>query len=296
MEAVVAAEHLNLVETQLVIARICQCRTSLQHAAHRGDELVDQHRAIAVEVESRAGTEPRAAGGDVDAVHQLVDHHLPVAVAIAGADLPRRLRRQRQQRHGKRHRRDRKNALCRVHEDPPFVSIDHLRAFKGKRIATGLQLLILCGARVASREGRTTMRTPTIAIAVVSLMLVAGCGSLSKSSSSPFESSSASSESSSRSSSPERGQAYRDDVREYTQAYVKSGGDYASFSSGLSGIASKHGVSNWEADTNTYVGIGEGLKQAGVTPMQLEVWKANLSGGDPTKASAIQKGYDSYSR
>jgi hypothetical protein len=146
------------------------------------------------------------------------------------------------------------------------------------------------------RTRTTALRTLTTAIAAVSLMLVAGCGSLSKSSSSPFESSSASSESSSRSSSPERGQAYRDDVREYTQAYVKSGGDFASFSRGLSSIASKHGVSNWEADTDTYVGIGEGLKQAGVTQMQVEVWKTNLSGGDPTKATAIQKGYDSYSR
>jgi hypothetical protein len=128
------------------------------------------------------------------------------------------------------------------------------------------------------------------------LIVAGGCGSISKSVSSPFESSSWSVESSSRSSSPERGQAYRAGVRDYTQAYVKSGGDYATFSSGLAGIASKHGVSNWEADMDTYVGIGEGLKQAGVTPMQLEVWKSNIAAGDAAKAAAMQKGYDSYGR
>jgi len=40
--------------------------------------------------------------------------------------------------------------------------------------------------------------------------------------------------------------------------------------------------------------LGEGLKQAGVTQMQLEVWKTNLAAGDASKAAAIQKGYDSY--
>jgi hypothetical protein len=131
-------------------------------------------------------------------------------------------------------------------------------------------------------------RIPT-PILVLPLVLVAAC-SISKSISSSFESSSGSSASSSRSSSPERAAAYREDVRDYTQAYVKSGGDYATFSRGLGSIASKHGVSNWEADNDTYVGIGEGLKQAGVTQMQLEVWKTNLAAGDASKAAAIQKG------
>jgi len=121
------------------------------------------------------------------------------------------------------------------------------------------------------------------------LILLAAC-SISKSISSPFESSSASSASSSRSSSPERGLAYREDVRDYTQAYVKSGGDFASFSRGLGSIAQKHGVSNWEADMDTYVGIGAGLKQAGATQSQLEVWKTNLAAGDASKAAATDGG------
>lgn len=132
-----------------------------------------------------------------------------------------------------------------------------------------------------------------------SLALLAGCSiseSISKSVSSPFEWSSASSGSSSRSSSPNRAEDYRADVRDYTSAYVKSGGDFDSFSRGLSGVASKHGVSNWESDNDTYVGIGQGLKTGGVTPTQLEVWKSNLAKGDASKAAAIQQGYDATAK
>jgi hypothetical protein len=126
--------------------------------------------------------------------------------------------------------------------------------------------------------------------------IAAGCSiseSISKSVSSPFEWSSASSTSSSRSSSPNRAEDYRTDVRNYTSAYVKSGGDFDSFNRGLADIAAKHGVSNWESDTNTFIGIGQGLRVAGVTPSQLEVWKNNLARGDFNKAAAMQQGYDS---
>ena len=142
------------------------------------------------------------------------------------------------------------------------------------------------------------MRKLVASLLTLPLILLTAC-SISDSISGSFESSSASSgssSSSSRSSSPERGQAYRDDVRDYTQAYAKSGGDYSEFTRGLGSIATKHGVSNWEADMDTYVGIGEGLKKGGVTPMQLEVWKTNLAAGDASKAAAMQKGYDSYSK
>jgi|SRR5262245_54756102 len=130
----------------------------------------------------------------------------------------------------------------------------------------------------------------------LALALLAGC-SISRSSSSPFEwssDSSASSSASSGSSSRDRAEEYRNDVRDYTAAYVQSGGQFDAFPRGLSNIASKHGVSNWESDNNTYVGVGQGLRKAGVSPEGLSVWKANLAGGDSSKAAALQKGYDSY--
>jgi len=132
---------------------------------------------------------------------------------------------------------------------------------------------------------------------LVTLALTAGCSiseSISKSISSPLEWSSESSASSSRSSSPERGEAYRDDVRDFTAAYVQSGGQFDQFNRGLGNVAAKHGVSNWESDSTTYVGIGEGLKKAGVSATALTVWKSNLAGSDSSKGAAIQKGYDSY--
>ena len=136
------------------------------------------------------------------------------------------------------------------------------------------------------------MRTPVVALLALPLLALAGC-SISDSISASFESSAASiasSSGSSTSSSADR-ESYRNDVRDYTDAYVKSGGGFDNFTRGLTDIAKKHGVSDWESDQDTYVGIGAGLKKGGVTPAQLEVWKTNLSNGDATKAASIQKGY-----
>ena len=122
--------------------------------------------------------------------------------------------------------------------------------------------------------------------------LIASCSiseSISDSISSPFQSSSGSLSS----SSGDRRAAYESDVRDYTLAYVRSGGDFNKFMAGLGGIASKHGITNWEEDSATYVGIGRGLKAAGVSTVQLDVYKTNLSQGDEQKAAAMQKGYAS---
>lgn len=127
------------------------------------------------------------------------------------------------------------------------------------------------------------------ALFVACVVLLAGC-SISDSVSSSFESSSASLTSSSGSSSRAR-ESYRNDVRDYTSAYVKSGGQYDNFTRGLDSIAKKHGVTDWESDQDTYVGIGAGLKAGGQTQEQFEVWKSNLAAGDATKAASMQQGY-----
>ncbi len=117
-----------------------------------------------------------------------------------------------------------------------------------------------------------------------------GCSiseSVSKSISSPFESSGSSSR-----SSAGRGAAYQDDVRDYTEAYVRSSQNLAQFETGIGSLAEKHGISNWEADSNTWVGIGRGLRKAGINATQLDVYKTNLSKGDAERARYIQQGYD----
>jgi hypothetical protein len=122
--------------------------------------------------------------------------------------------------------------------------------------------------------------------------LVAAC-SFSYSSEKFSDSSSASSDSSASSSPGAKGRAYQNDVSDYTTAYVKSSHDLTSFRSGLGNLARKRGVTDWEDDENTWLGIGAGLGRAKVSKVELDVYKTNLSGGDARHAASIQKGYDS---
>ena len=89
---------------------------------------------------------------------------------------------------------------------------------------------------------------------------------------------------------------YQNEVADYTMAYVKSsqpGADYTSFLKGLSDIAAKEGVTNWDQDSLTYMGIGKGLKKAGVEGVAYETYKKNFAGGNAQKMQEIQDGYES---
>ena len=89
---------------------------------------------------------------------------------------------------------------------------------------------------------------------------------------------------------------YQNEIADYTMAYVKSsqpGADYTSFLKGLSDIAAKEGVSNWDQDSLTYMGIGKGLKKANVEGIAYETYKKNFAGGDSKKMEEIQSGYES---
>jgi hypothetical protein len=119
-----------------------------------------------------------------------------------------------------------------------------------------------------------------------------GC-SFSASSKSISDSVSASSRSSSSSSPRGAESAYRDDVRSYTRTYAASGGDVEGFRRDLGALAERHGITNWEESMATYTAIGEGLAAAKVGDAELMAYKRSLSGSDPRKMDAIQKGYDS---
>ena len=123
-----------------------------------------------------------------------------------------------------------------------------------------------------------------------------GC-SISTSPSDSSESSSDSSKSisdSSGSSSPSSKEAsYRDDVRDYTAAYAKSGGQIADFDKKLGELAKARGITDWEENMATYDGIGRGLGKAGVNGVELDAYVTNLANGDPRKTEAIRKGYAS---
>jgi hypothetical protein len=131
---------------------------------------------------------------------------------------------------------------------------------------------------------------PLLLLFAASLVGVSACSlsysskSISDSISSPFKSSS--------DSSGDSHAAYQADVRDYTAAYIRSGGDYDTFERKIGSVAAKHGITDWELDTGTYVAIGQGLRKGGLKPIELAAWKTNLARDDLSRADLIQKGYD----
>jgi hypothetical protein len=124
-------------------------------------------------------------------------------------------------------------------------------------------------------------------------LIAAGC---SFSDSSGSLSDSTSSIVSSPSSVSDKDKKYEEDVSEYTMAYVKSShtdADYASYQKGLSDIAAKAGINNWDQEPKTYIAIGKGLKKAGLEGIAYETYKKNLANSDQKKMDNIQKGYES---
>lgn len=101
---------------------------------------------------------------------------------------------------------------------------------------------------------------------------------------------------SSPSSMSGKNKQYQNEVADYTMAYVKSSqpnASYATFLKGLSEVAAKEGVTNWEEDSLTYIGIGKGLKKANVEGVAYETYQKNFAEGDATRMEEIQMGYES---
>jgi len=81
-------------------------------------------------------------------------------------------------------------------------------------------------------------------------------------------------------------------VRDFTAAYVKSGGQIEDFKRRLGDLAKERGITDWETNLITYEGIGRGLGKAKVSQIELETYTSNLAGMDPAKAKAIKDGYE----
>ena len=130
-------------------------------------------------------------------------------------------------------------------------------------------------------------------VLVLVLLVSAGC-SISTSSESAADSSKSSTRSadSSSRSSPGGKSSYREDVRTYTAANVKSQGAVVAFEKQLGELARRNGVTNWEDDEITYVGIGEGLREASADPVQVSRYATHFSRSDPRKMAAIQRGFE----
>ena len=138
----------------------------------------------------------------------------------------------------------------------------------------------------------TGLSSAAVALLVLAGPLACSFSYSSKSISDSSKSSSESSSSSSRSSSPNSEAAYRNEVSDYTEAYVVSGGSGGAFLNGIGGLAEERGITDWESDENTWIGIGRGLGRTQITAVQLGVYKENWGGRDPQKLQQIQKGFD----
>lgn len=100
--------------------------------------------------------------------------------------------------------------------------------------------------------------------------------------------------SSSKSSQSDREKKYENEVSDYTMAYVKSShADYNGYLKGLSDIAAKIGIVNWDQEPKTYIAIGKGLKKAGIDGIAYETYKKNFANSDAENMQNIQKGYES---
>jgi len=124
--------------------------------------------------------------------------------------------------------------------------------------------------------------------------------SISNSSDSVRSSSESSSESSSgggtsdKSEEPEDAldaETYARDVTQLAFTYAKQGGDIGSLRTGISGLAAKRGITNWEVDESTCQNIGKGVGQSGMSEEEFSVFSRKLFGDDLTKSSGLREGY-----
>lgn len=85
--------------------------------------------------------------------------------------------------------------------------------------------------------------------------------------------------------------AYRRDVRAYAAEFAGAGGSSADFLRGIAGVAESHGVTHWEANPDTLLAIGEGLRDAGVSRADLEALGAAAPSADPQVVALVLEGH-----
>jgi len=162
-----------------------------------------------------------------------------------------------------------------------------MRGFGPARVALVPALFLLVGCSISTSLSTSSTSSQSASDSSAS------SSTSSDSSSRSSEGSSRSSESSSRSSVGGRErERYLEDVRSYTAANVRTGGPLETFQKELGELARSHGLTQWEDDEATYLGIGEGLSDAAVGTTELEMYKTTFSRSDPAKMQAIQRGYN----
>ncbi|MCF6313201.1 MAG: putative lipoprotein [Verrucomicrobiales bacterium] len=85
--------------------------------------------------------------------------------------------------------------------------------------------------------------------------------------------------------------AFYNDVRESTATAVIAQVSTAEVLRSVSRAAKQHGISDWEAEQASYIALGEGLRQAGLTQAQAQEWISRLSPGNQQNAQLMLKAY-----
>jgi hypothetical protein len=135
------------------------------------------------------------------------------------------------------------------------------------------------------------------AFAALLAVPMSGCGPLSRSSASfaSLMSLSASFHSSVRSSGggSRRLAIYREDVRAATVASVGDGVGPGELLRRLGSVAERHGISDWEASDDTFRGVGEGLRLAGLDAQAAAVFARDLTGDGDHACDVILEAFRS---
>lgn len=140
-----------------------------------------------------------------------------------------------------------------------------------------------------SYPAKATRPLPALA-AVLALACTAALGcSFSYSSQSISDSSKSSSDSSRSGDETAR---LREDVSDYTVAWVDAGGrDADGFFTGVGELARQRGVSDWESDADVWEAIGRGLGRAGVEPARRVAYTQAWTSGDGERRRALERGF-----
>jgi hypothetical protein len=85
--------------------------------------------------------------------------------------------------------------------------------------------------------------------------------------------------------------AYRRDVRAFAAHFARTGGAQQDFLRGIGAVAAEHGVTHWESQADTHRAIGEGLRDAGIDPAQLDALTARAADADPAVLALVRQGY-----
>lgn len=86
--------------------------------------------------------------------------------------------------------------------------------------------------------------------------------------------------------------SYESDVETLTYLFIQSGKNH-SFSYEIQQIGLEHGITMWQQEASSYLGIGRGLRKAGLKQNDLDSFFQKAKFENPQIIRLVQKGYQS---